>query len=151
DKKEAAIQLLEDSLSTDSHNEEVRVLLAQLIFDRDLERAYKLVRDLEESHSGWDYVEAIRTLHRLNNEYNDFKKNVNGDENSVWKKYVQGIEGLKDGDLEKALQSWIDVLPRDRSLDDDGARKACAALFKLLGSHHELTRKYHREFTSSLF
>ncbi len=150
-RKEAAIQLLEDSLATNGDDPDVRVVLAQALFDRDLERAHKLVEDLDESHPKWDYIDALKTLYRLENEYNDFKKNVNGEQKSAWKMYVKGIEGLRTGELEKALESWIDVLPVDRNLDDDGARKACAALFKLLGPNHELTRKYHRQFTSALF
>ena len=150
-RKEAAIQLLEDTLSTDSDDSDVRVMLAQALFDHDLERAHKLVQNLDESHPKWDYIDAIKTLYRLDNEYEDFRKNVNGEAKNAWKIYVKGIEGLKKGELEKALESWIDVLSIDRKLDDDGARKACAALFKLLGTDHALTHKYHRRFTSALF
>lgn len=151
DRKDAAIQLLEDTLATAGDDPDVRVLLARALFDKNLHRAYTLVDNLDESNRHWDYIDAIRTLYRLEKEYDDFRKNVNGDEKSAWKMYLNGIEGLKTGEIEKALESWIDVLPVDRELDDDGARKACAALFKLLGANHKLTRTYHRRFTSALF
>ena len=39
----------------------------------------------------------------------------------------------------------------DRTLDDDGARKACVALFKILGEKHPVTKKYRRRFSMALY
>jgi putative thioredoxin len=53
--------------------------------------------------------------------------------------------------FEEAADRWIQVLMTDRSLDDDGARKACTALFTLLGDHHPVTDAFRRRFSMALY
>ena len=45
----------------------------------------------------------------------------------------------------------IDVIRRNRYYDDDGARKAVIAVFKLLGEDHETTRAYRNPFANALY
>jgi putative thioredoxin len=54
-------------------------------------------------------------------------------------------------DYVPALQGFIRVIRNDRYYDDDGARKACIAIFKLLGEDHETTKEYRREFSRALY
>jgi len=58
---------------------------------------------------------------------------------------------IPNPDYEQALSNFIDVVRRKRNYHDDGARKACIAIFNFLGQTHELTRKYRREFSSALY
>ncbi|NTW46814.1 MAG: tetratricopeptide repeat protein, partial [Chlorobaculum sp.] len=41
---------------------------------------------------------------------------------------------------------FIAVLRDNRYYDDDGSRKACIAIFRLLGEEHEITLKHRRAF-----
>jgi len=53
-------------------------------------------------------------------------------------------------DLDRALDSLVDAVAADRRFGDDLARRAAVALFRLLGSDHELTRTYQRKLASVL-
>ena len=61
------------------------------------------------------------------------------------------MRALQVHDYEEAIKNWIEVIQIDRELDDDGARKSCVALFNWLGNDHDLSKKYHRAFSSALF
>jgi len=66
-------------------------------------------------------------------------------------KYIDAINDLKNKIFELSLEKFIDVIRNDRNLDDDGARKACLAIFKYLGEENEITLKYSRDFGSALY
>lgn len=146
-----AKQYLKYAIDEDSSNLDAKIMLARLIFDENPDKAVKLIQDVDEAHSMFDYVDAIRTLHRLMNSYKELKKEAQQKNTEAWNLYLNGISALQKRDYGTALEAWIDVLILDRQLDNDGARKACASLFKVLGSEHELTKKYHRRFSSALF
>ncbi|MGC9503074.1 thioredoxin [Baaleninema sp.] len=55
------------------------------------------------------------------------------------------------GNYEAALNSFIDIVGRDRGYQDDGARKATIAIFNLLGNDHPLTQEYRRKLTMALY
>jgi putative thioredoxin len=65
--------------------------------------------------------------------------------------YIEALRALARGMHEEALKRFIEVIRQDRYYDDDGARKACVAIFKVLGDESEVTRTYRREFSSALF
>ena len=65
--------------------------------------------------------------------------------------YLQAIHLLREGKNEAALEGLIDVIRRNRYYDDDGARKAVIAVFKLLGEDHETTRAYRNPFANALY
>jgi putative thioredoxin len=65
--------------------------------------------------------------------------------------YLKANRALAEQDFAAALRDWIEVLTFDRDLDDDGARKACIALFHYLGEDHPLTREFSSAFSSALF
>jgi putative thioredoxin len=65
--------------------------------------------------------------------------------------YVAGIEALAAHDADDALDHFIDVVRVNRDYDDDGARKACVALFTLLGEDHPVTQDHRRTFDMALY
>jgi putative thioredoxin len=141
-----ARKLLEQALKQDAANVEARVLLAALLVPSELDKAHELVKGIEEGNSFFDKVNAIRTLHRLVHLTEIADEPVDD-----WNLYRKGIVAFKKGKFDEAFEAWIELLSRNRQLDEDGARRACVALFTLLGSAHELTQKYHRRFTSALY
>lgn len=145
--------LLQEAINENPDNYEARSLLATLIFEEDYKKAAELVRDIPPEDSAYERGQSIFTLARLLEKKPDFTQKINGDPQvaKVWKTYISGIEALNRKNYEAALESWIDVIMFNRKLDDDGARKACVALFKLLGNEHEITKKYHRRFSMALY
>ncbi len=51
----------------------------------------------------------------------------------------------------QALDLFIDSLIKDRNMDEDGPRKACIAIFAMLGNTHPVTQNYRRRFSMALY
>jgi putative thioredoxin len=65
--------------------------------------------------------------------------------------YCEGLYALARFDHALALQKFIASIRAERYYDDDGARKACVAIFRMLGEEHGITRAYRREFSGALY
>ena len=65
--------------------------------------------------------------------------------------YLEAIRLLRNGENAAALEAFIDVIRRNRYYDDDGARKAVIAVFKLLGEDHDTTKTYRNPFANALY
>jgi putative thioredoxin len=141
-----ARKMLEDTVKQDPANAEARILLAVLLLPDEIDKADDLVTAIADENPAANKAQAIRTLHRLAH-----LKETASEPKEDWKLYHQGTAAFKKGKYAEALEAWIELVGRNRQLDDDGARKAAVALFNLLGNEHELTQKYHRRFTSSLY
>lgn len=147
-----AKQMLQEIIRTED-TAEARMLLAILVFQDDLARAAELVQPIPEESPFFAQASAIHTLARLQFEFDNLKEKAQAAPNAraAWDKYLAAGEAFIKKDYATALELWIEVLLIDRKLDDDGPRKACVALFRLLGPGHELTQKYHRKFSMALY
>jgi putative thioredoxin len=66
-------------------------------------------------------------------------------------RYRNGAVALAQGRYGDALEAWIQGVERNRAFADDGARRACVALFEALGPGHSLTAPYRRRLSTLLF
>lgn len=148
-----AQEFLEELIKQEPENATAKVILAQLIFASDPARAARLVEGIGEEHPKYTIVESIRTLYRLLHDYEKLaqKASESAQDKEAWLYYLKGIQALQKHDYDEVLKNWIEALKINRQIDDDGPRKACVALFNLLGHDHEIVQKYHRSFTSVLF
>ena len=55
------------------------------------------------------------------------------------------------GDFENALAEFLEVVRRDRKLEDDGGRKAMVAIFGILGDSAPLTREYRTLLSREIY
>lgn len=142
-----AMKLLEGVLEQEPGNPKAGVLLGQLIVFDDPQRAGELVSGSSFAGPGYIQIEeAVATVARLFEI--DPGDLPGGDAKGA---YADGIAALRRRDFETALERFIDVIQKDRYYDDDGARKACVAIFTLLGSDHPSVSKYRRRFDMSLY
>ena len=65
--------------------------------------------------------------------------------------YLKACQLAIEEAYELALSHFLEIVRRDRSYQDDGARKAMLALFHLLGDDHPLTKDYRKKLMQTLF
>jgi putative thioredoxin len=143
----AARPLLEGILDHEPDNEQARVLLAGTYLASDPVKAASLVAHIEEHSRQFPLAEAIHTFALLL-EKADRPESL--PEGEVRTPYLQALQDLGKSDYDHALENFIEVIRQDRHYDDDGARRAVIAIFRILGDEHPLTQKYRRPFSSSL-
>jgi putative thioredoxin len=146
-KTSAAVGLLEKILADESDNQEAKVLLATVHLLENPAKSASLIGEVDDPRYS-DTAEAFSTIVRLLGLI-DHPENLS--ESETKKTYLDAIFFLKRAEFEKALEKFIDVIRADRYYDDDGARKACVAIFKYLGEEDPITQKYRREFSSALY
>ncbi len=72
--KSKAQNLFEQVINADPNNFEARILLAELIFEPDGEKALDLVKDVPEENPLYENAQAIQTLSRLLNSFESISK-----------------------------------------------------------------------------
>ena len=146
-KHSEAQQLLETVLSRTPANEQGRALLAAILIWQDRLRAVDLVRNIQEHSTHYSLADAIRTFDELVGKM-DHPELLPQD--SVKTTYLAAIYDMRSKQLDAALDKFIDVIRLNRYYDNDGARRACLAIFKLLGEENDVTRRHRRDFSSAL-
>lgn len=152
--RDGARQSLEEILRSDPEHHSARLTLAQLLLASDPGQARKLASAIPDAASEFTAAQNILLLARLA-QWSD------GEEVGILKAadaapehvalYRDGARALRAGDAEGALDKWITLMSKNRTLDDDGARRACIALFTLLGEESETTRTWRRRFSTALY
>jgi putative thioredoxin len=140
--------LLEGIMKAEPENHQATALLACTYVYADHQKALELIRNIGADSEYFDLAEAIRTFGRLFQVGGQPEKLP---ESSVKEQYLAAIDKLQAEHFDEALEKFIEVIRLNRPYDDDGARKACIAIFKFLGEEHEITKQYRKEFSSALY
>jgi len=139
--------ILEEVLQHEPGNVEARVLLAPILLYTDTDRALQLVLAVDDPKFS-DTTETIAVFHHLLQAANRPEILPQAE---CRQRYAEACRFLQSQDFERALGEFIGLIRTDRSYDDDGARKACIAIFKYLGEDHPTTLRYRREFSNALY
>lgn len=144
-----AEHLLWPVLEDNPDHDEAQVLMARALAFKDPKRAQALAEAAEVTDPTLRQMrESVETISRLV-ELSDDPSPLPND--SVKDTYVDGVQALAEKNFDVALEHFIDVVRTNRDYDDDGARRACVALFTLLGEQHPVTKEYRRTFDMSLY
>jgi len=146
----AALELAKQDYNNDKDNDELKVQLAFLLLPTDYDTAEKLINSVKEAGKYEIEREALNTLKRLT-QIVDGSISVDSDKADLKTKYIAGCKAILTEDFELAADTLIQIIMINRSLDEDGARKACVALFKILGEKHPVTKKFRRRFSMALY
>jgi len=133
---------------------EANLLLARLYLESDPDKAVTHAAAIPEDSEGFEMAGHIRRLSRMARWGHQGTIELEPDapkSEDTLQLYRSGAIALAEGRYTDTLDSWIELLTRDRKLDDEGARKNCIALFALLGEDSEVTQVYRRKFSSALF
>lgn len=148
-RREEAEQLLWPVLEENPDHNEAQLLMARALAFKDPTRAQALADAADVADPTLRQTrEAVQTLARLLECAEDPSPLPDGDGRDD---YIAGIDALADRDFDAALNHFIDVVRVHRDYDDDGARKACVALFTLLGEQHPVTQEHRRTFDMALY
>jgi len=144
-----AEHLLWPVLEDNPDHDEAQILMARALAFKDPSRAQVLADEADVADPNLRQTrESVRTITRLL-ELGEDPSTL--PENGVKETYVTAIEALDDQDFGTAIENFIEVVRTNRNYDDDGARKACIALFTLLGEQHPLTQEHRRTFDMALY
>ncbi len=147
DSADRASEVLHPIVAAEPENHQAAALLAQAIFGSDPEQALRAVEPIGLGSEHYDVAEAVRTL------VGAFSR-IDGSpppEDSVRDTYVGAVAAARSGDFGAALDGFIEVVRRNRYYDDDGARKTCIAIFKLLGEDHPTTKRSRPLLSNALY
>jgi len=148
--REKARDLLSEMVNGDLDDKDSLAQLAMLFLPEEMEKAERYIHPLM-SEPKYEIeqqtYETVQHLHKVANGESEIE-NQNQD---VADSYKEGAELLIQNDYDGALEKFLDCLIKDRSIDDDGPRKACIAIFTLLGNMHPTTQKYRRRFSMALY
>jgi putative thioredoxin len=64
---------------------------------------------------------------------------------------MTALSGLKQGDVDAALGAFVHAVRVNKRYEDELARRACIALFAVLGDKSEATKKHRRALEMALF
>lgn len=143
----AASSLLAEVLEAEPDDLAARLLLAELQVWDDPAAARATLGEIGPGTEGAGSAEAIREIARLLEALGDPDRLP---ESGVRLTYLAAIATLQRRDYAGALDGFIDVVRRDRAYDEDGARRACLAIFRLLGERDEVTRAYRGVFANAV-
>jgi len=142
-----AIALLKDVLAAEPANSKANALLAQHLAFADPRAAFQYAERITDFQF-LEIADAVRVIAHLKDVAADSANIGSGEAAAL---YRMAAELLLRQQFDAALQKFIGVIRLDRRLDDEGARRACIAIFKILGEEHELTRKHRRDFSNALY
>jgi putative thioredoxin len=145
-----AEDLLWPVLEDDPDDSEAQVLMARALAFRDPKRATVLADEASDVadptlRQTRESVETIARLVDLSNHPEDLP------DGPPKETYLDASTALANRNFDTALDRFIEVVQMDRDYDDDGARKACVAIFTLLGPQHPVTKEHRRTFDMALY
>lgn len=147
--RQEAEHLLWPVLEDDPEHAEAQILMARALVFKAPERAQLLADAAKSADPALRQIrESVQTVARL---YTLADEPASLPEHDIRDTYVAAADALTDHDFDTALEHFIDVVRTHRDYDDDGARKACVALFTLLGNDHPATKEHRRTFDMALY
>jgi putative thioredoxin len=141
-----AIEILEEVLSGQPNDAEANGLLARAIALEDPERATGLARAAGTEF--YDIALAVKLIAELARRA---REAASLPEDVARESFAAGLEALAAGDADAALGALVQSVRLNRTYQEEAARRACVAIFKVLGDRSELTRKHRRALEMALF
>ena len=150
-----ALQLLSEASKLDPQNEGVRLDAADILLEHgQVEEARRLFDSLSPAYQVGE--EAQRVLARLN-----FAQSGGGNEGELRARIAGQPDDLAArmelanlliaaGRHQEGLEELLEMVRRDRTWNEEAARKAVLAVFNLLGGQSPLVSEYRRKLASAL-
>ena len=149
--RNGARNLLNDAVDQSS-SDQLKVQLALHLLPTQPEQALQIFETVEEA-AGFliekESIEMIAHLQELVKQEHP-SESLDGNEAAI-AAYLAGARYLFEENFAEAAEKLIEAVMIDKAIDSEGPRKACVALFTLLGEAHPVTRTYRRRFSMALY
>jgi len=142
-----ARDLLGEILESEPGNAAARVLLARSLLCDEPAEARETLEGIDAASSLADTADALRTLAHVLERAADPEDLPDGSAGRAWSEAVRALDRR---DWAAALDGFIDVIQLDRTFQEDGARRACLAIFELLGRDHPAVRDRRMAFSNAV-
>jgi putative thioredoxin len=151
-KHDDARAALEQALAADPRQPDAHLMLARLALrERDAQAAIEHLDAIDPGTDAWNASDALRDATRFIAACAEIggesaaRTRIEGDEADLDARYGLGCCLALDEHWEEALQTFLEIVQRDRKHRDGAARKAMVTIFDLLGRQHELSDRYVRQ------
>jgi putative thioredoxin len=142
-----------DALAKDPNHAAAIISLARVLAGRDAGDEALALLDRLPGNAEAQALRAQLTLRQATADADTaaLEARIAADPKDAAAQYELGRVLAARGDYEPALEHLLATVKLDRTLDDDGARKAMLDIFALLGDADERTQRYRRMLGSVLF
>lgn len=154
----AARAIVESALANDRENIAYLTELAELrALDGDLEGArteLERLQGIEPNHAAVKRLAAILNFSDIVAAYPDvrsLRERVAANANDLDLRHALAVHQLLGGDVEPALQTWLDLMRNHRSYKDDLARRSLLQAFELIGDADPIVSRTRKEMARLLF
>ena len=145
---EDAIEALHAALKEAPEKHEYQIVLADIYFDKAwYDEAQGVIENIPEKTEGLATLKARLYFARESEQgpaIDALQAQLEKQPENVELLYFLACHSVVKGDVDAALELFLDVLRRDRSIRDDGARRALLSLFDLLGKDDPRVTQYRR-------
>lgn len=155
---DAALAVLEQAYAADAGNARVLRAVCELSLQLGhVERTRGLMDTLDSNTRDEDWAKAVAARLLFAEIVKDapppadLEAKVSADPADHQARYELSAWSVLSGDLEAAMDGFLEVMRGSRSFGDDAARKAMLALFEVLGSSHPLVAQYRQKLASALY
>jgi len=138
---EKAVQNLEGFLELNPEHIEAQLWLAAATVGTHPERAEISLPESHQFHTLSGYVKDIADLMKCNEK--------SGEKMQLY--IANARQALKNYQYELLIQELISATLLDKNYCNELPRRAAVALFLMLGTQHEITKKYRRQFDMALY
>lgn len=143
-----AQKILEEVVGAEENNDLAIILLARTYVFADPNKALAIIDRIGPTSEYSDIAEAMKTFGEMFLYLEDSTPLKDG---AAREGYLSAIKSLRSQNFGEALESFIEVIRKDRYYDNDGSRRACVAIFRFLGEDHEVTKEYRQVFATVLY
>lgn len=153
-----ALALLNSALATDPHSDRLMVERARaLIATGQFDDAHETLQGLPPERRDQADIAGLLGQISLSRAVAsaptlaELEKRVSSDPQDHEARYQLGIRRVLNGEYDAGLAVLLEIVQRNRKFREDAARKTMLSVFTLLGSNHELARKYRALLARALY
>ena len=144
-----AITMLRDALAGDPDNSRIPPkLIGLLLKTGEYEQAQQLINTLPVNQLQTEEMKRLRASLAFQDILHDapdipaLEQAIEKDPASLQSRFQLSARKVIAGEYETAMEQLLEIIRRDRSFQDDGARKSLLDIFTILGNSGDLVKRY---------